>query len=95
LYNTPTAPPERAGNQEAFMADDWGLMEQWEAEPACPECEAELEWIECEQCNGEGVSGHDCGEDCCACLDPEDNDPCDMCRAIGGWYWCPECEVIR
>jgi hypothetical protein len=36
-----------------------------------------------------GVSGHDCGEDCCACLEPEENDPCAQCGGIGGWYVCP------
>ncbi len=45
-----------------------------------------MEWIECENCGGEGFVGHDCGEDCCCCLDPEDNVPCDVCGGKGG-YW--------
>ena len=38
---------------------------------------------ECEQCGGDGVYGHDCGEDCCACLYPEENRPCDVCNGSG------------
>lgn len=45
-------------------------------------------WIDCEQCGGEGVDGHDCGEDCCCCLDPVENAPCDSCDGTGGWYEC-------
>lgn len=64
--------------------DDWGLMEQWEEAPLCPICEHELEWECCYQCDGIGIYGHDCGEDCCACLDPEDNERCDECNGAGG-----------
>lgn len=56
----------------------------------CP-CGTELEWQECTQCLGEGVDGHDCGEDCCCCLDPEDNICCDICEGEGGWMGCPIC----
>jgi hypothetical protein len=55
----------------------------------CPRCNCcEVDWQECEYCSGEGVSGHDCGEDSCCCLDPEDNIQCDMCYGHGGWYQC-------
>ncbi len=43
------------------------------------------EYVECWQCGGEGVYGHDCGEDCCACLRPDDNAPCEICEGLGGW----------
>lgn len=43
-------------------------------------------WVGCWSCGGEGTAGHDCGEDCCACLWPEDNVTCDICRGKGGWY---------
>ena len=36
---------------------------------------------ECPNCGGTGYSSHDCGEDCCACVDPQDNVRCDWCRA--------------
>jgi hypothetical protein len=42
------------------------------------------EWVDCWNCD-EGYSGHECGEDCCACLEPEDNVVCDICRGAGGW----------
>src|SRR5262245_43591815 len=42
--------------------------------------------VECPTCEGEGVVGHDCGEDCCPCLDPEDNVPCGTCGGEGSVY---------
>lgn len=57
--------------------------------PVCPRCCCcEMIWHECENCGGEGVSGHDCGEDACCCLYPEDNMPCDICDGEGGWWEC-------
>ncbi len=44
------------------------------------------EWEDCWNCGGEGYSDHDCGEDCCVCLHPENNVPCDVCGGDGGWY---------
>lgn len=74
------------------MSDDWGLLDKdGDAEPICMECEATLQWFDCEQCE-DGMAGHDCGEDCCACLDPELNEACDICDGMGGWYACPVCE---
>jgi len=58
----------------------------------CMTCQATQEWHHCEQCDGVGLDGHDCGEDCCACLDPEPNEGCDLCGGIGGWYACPICD---
>lgn len=43
------------------------------------------DWVECWNCGGEGYSYHDCGEDCCCCLNPEDNVICDICDGAGGW----------
>ena len=42
------------------------------------------DWVDCWNCGGEGFSHHDCGEDCCCCLHPEDNVVCDICRGKGG-----------
>lgn len=54
----------------------------------CQRCGCcELVSEECEQCN-EGLDGHDCGEDCCCCLDPEDNIPCQFCRGRGYFEVC-------
>lgn len=57
-------------------------------DPICPRCGCCSQvWHECENCD-EGWSGHDCGEDCCCCLNPTDNIRCDICGGKGGWYVC-------
>lgn len=48
------------------------------------------QWRDCYNCD-EGYSHHDCGEDCCCCLDPEDNVVCDICDGDGGWWACFQC----
>ncbi len=74
------------------MSDDWALYDKdGDAEPFCPDCENTLLWRDCDQCGGEGMGDHDCGEDCCACLFPEPNMACDLCDGAGGWYFCPVC----
>lgn len=42
-------------------------------------------WVECWNCAGDGIDGHDCGEDCCCCAEPEDNVTCSICDGEGGW----------
>lgn len=54
----------------------------------CARCGSSVAWEECEICGGEGVSEHDCGDDTCCCLYPEDNMRCDQCDGHGGWYLC-------
>lgn len=55
----------------------------------CKRCKCcETEWMECWACGGEGVDGHDRGEDTCCCLDPEDNVICNICEGDGGWKAC-------
>lgn len=44
------------------------------------------EWVDCDWCGGEGVSGHDCGEDSCCCAHPEDDVICSQCDGRGGWH---------
>jgi hypothetical protein len=52
-----------------------------------PATNSDDEWVECFQCFGEGMHGHECGDDICCCADPdEDNVPCDICNGHGGWY---------
>lgn len=60
----------------------------YEGGPPCAVCSSHTEWERCYQCGGEGLDGHDCGEDTCCCLDPEDNEPCDVCGGEGGWWTC-------
>jgi hypothetical protein len=58
--------------------------------PKCEKCGNAKAWIECANCD-DGFSGHDCGEDCCCCADPEPNVICDVCRGEGGWWACLDC----
>lgn len=58
--------------------------------PECPTCGAGLDWEHCDQCGGEGLDGHDCGDDTCCCLYPEDNLSCEQCDGAGGWWRCFE-----
>jgi hypothetical protein len=44
---------------------------------------------DCPDCGGQG-GWHDCGEDCCACLEPEDNVSCSTCEGRG-LIVCPIC----
>ena len=46
----------------------------------CARCGSNVWFADCWNCAGEGYSYHDCGEDCCACLHPEPNVVCDICR---------------
>lgn len=53
-------------------------------------CGTEMWWQECDACGGEGLDGHDCGEDCCCCEDPDEpNVRCGVCSGSGGWWTCP------
>lgn len=72
--------PNREGLRAFLKANDKELCEQ------CGCCE--MVYDECEQCGGDGVYGHDCGEDCCCCLDPEDNQDCDVCGGSGYFKHC-------
>lgn len=54
----------------------------------CARCGSSCDWSECDWCGGEGVDGHDCGEDCCCCSYPDDNVTCDICCGTGGWWTC-------
>lgn len=54
----------------------------------CARCGSSVEHVCCYNCGGDGYSHHDCGEDCCCCLYPEDNVVCDICRGRGGWWRC-------
>lgn len=59
---------------------------EWDEQ--CARCGSSCMYVQCEQCGGDGVDGHDCGEDCCCCLHPEENVRCDICDGHGGWYCC-------
>ncbi len=48
-------------------------------------------WITCSECWGEG-DVHDCGEDCCCCSNPDEDErlTCSECLGAGG-HPCPAC----
>ena len=58
------------------------------APTSCALCGSSVVWEDCQDCGGDGFRGHDCGEDPCCCLDPEENVPCDICDGKGGWWAC-------
>jgi hypothetical protein len=57
-------------------------------EHQCKRCGSSIEHVACDVCDGEGLDGHDCGEDCCCCADPEPNVQCQLCQGRGGWWRC-------
>lgn len=57
-------------------------------DPYCPMCNSCMEVESCWQCFGEG-GFHDCGEDCCCCLEPDINETCDVCNGAGDYLVCP------
>ncbi len=79
----PSAPrPEiRDGIEAGFDGGGW-------PEPTCARCGADAEFVNCSNCGGEGYSHHDCGEDCCCCINPEDNVVCNWCRGERGSWHC-------
>jgi hypothetical protein len=54
----------------------------------CDTCGSAFRQVECWNCGGEGFSHHDCGEDSCCCLDPEDDVECDICAGNGHYDVC-------
>lgn len=54
----------------------------------CVNCGQDLVIEDCEMCGGFGVDGHECGEDSCACANPEDNVPCEECDGSGRIRYC-------
>ena len=59
---------------------------EWEEQ--CARCGSSCHYVDCWECGGEGAAGHDCGDDTCCCLHPDDNVRCDTCHGHGGWYEC-------
>ncbi len=68
--------------------------QEWEGQ--CAGCGSDINRVRCEDCGGDGLCGHDCGEDTCCCLHPEDNVTCGTCDGHGHWWICVlpfhECE---
>jgi hypothetical protein len=58
---------------------------------SCPICGEEVDWVKCDSCE-EGYSDHDCGEDTCNCLNPNNNVKCSDCDGKEGWWLCHRCD---
>jgi len=56
--------------------------------PTCKGCGDEMYWTDCWNCDEDGYSHHECGEDTCVCLYPENNVTCEFCEGKGGYYIC-------
>jgi hypothetical protein len=75
----------------AAMADDWGTIggDQYEGGPYCKHCEQELEWVECNECGGEGyIDGERLVEEDSLWYSIDDTERCEQCEGKGGWHWC-------
>lgn len=42
-----------------------------------------IQFETCTNCGGSGLDGHDCGEDTCCCLYPDENMICQECFGAG------------
>ena len=59
-----------------------------EYEVQCYRCGSSVSFEACEYCGGEGVDGHECGEDTCSCFEPEDNMACGVCEGAAAFVVC-------
>lgn len=64
-------------------------IEEYDTEPLCEHCGQELEYIECDQCGGEGYFDWETLQfDDPLWYDPDDTERCGQCDGKGGWHWC-------
>lgn len=61
------------------------------ADADCPKCGERTYRRDCNSCDGDGAGEHDCGEDCCVCLEPEPTGTCDECSGHGWHNSCRNC----
>jgi len=57
----------------------------------CKRCQCEAEWRDCPECDEDGFTHHECGEDTCACINKSNNVVCDNCDGATGFWICPKC----
>ena len=68
---------------------EWFTVQPGQVEGQCARCGSSIDFARCGNCDEFGNSHHDCGEDCCACLDPDENNVrCDWCGGTGGSWHC-------
>jgi hypothetical protein len=85
---TSLAPAMLSETTRDLIIQDFPPADGREYDCQCARCGSSADYQQCEQCAGDGYDHHDCGEDCCMCMYPEDNVPCDICGGRGGWYRC-------
>lgn len=73
-------------NHETHIGPYPPAVGEWDC--SCARCGSSLHFENCDWCGGSGYDRHDCGDDTCCCLDPEDNIPCGLCDGRGGWWAC-------
>lgn len=58
--------------------------------PSCPKCGGEMDWEDCEECDGEGGwYPHEISP--IEYPDPDELSPCQICDGAGGWWRCGNC----
>ena len=72
--------------------DEQYIVETYEDEPSgpfCPDCGADLDWEECDQCGGDGyLDWERLQEEDPLWFQPGDTEPCTECDGKGGWWLC-------
>jgi hypothetical protein len=72
------------------------LIERYEDEndpfEYCPKCSTPMDWIECDQCGGEGFfDGERLMEEDPLWYSEYDTEDCTDCNGRGGWWHCFNC----
>lgn len=63
-------------------------FDDYDDDIGCEICGSPMERVCCWQCGGDG-GFHDCGEDCCCCLDKEEiTIKCAGCKGVGHYNEC-------
>lgn len=65
----------------------WFYRPGIEFDCCCARCGSSVATEHCTECE-DGFDGHDCGEDCCCCAEPEENVACRCCDGTGLWRTC-------
>lgn len=89
LYDPPNCCAAMMAEHDAELAEELeGVHDDYPDFAECPVCFGMMEPEQCWQCLGQG-GFHECGEDCCMCLDKEEiTQVCDECHGEGKYLVC-------
>lgn len=60
--------------------------------PPCPKCKAEMDWMDCDTCGGQGGFNNDeLMEDDPLWYEGVEWEQCETCLGDGGWWYCGNC----